>query len=114
MNETMKIAANALLGTRGAELLSELNKLLEEAEARGFRRGFESGYNAFDAEWMPEVPEEDLREPMVNAHVEGAPFTDMSEFHVERVAENRSPQPIEDEEFYEGIGDHYLAMQART
>src|SRR5512139_84459 len=31
---------------------------------------------------LPEVPEEDIREPMVNATVEGERYPDMSEYHV--------------------------------
>lgn len=124
----LEAAVRALMGDNGAKILHELYLVVDAAETRGFTRGEASGYETgfnegYDDGFLDgisdiEVSEEDLREPMDNRHVEGAPFTDMSELHIDppwdvedyhRQMTNRSPQWIEDE-----FHPDPLAMQART
>lgn len=137
----LEAAVKALMGDNGAKILHELYLVVDAAETRGFTRGEASGYETgfnegYDDGFLDgisdiEVPEEDLREPMDNRHVEGAPFTDMSEHHINAVdqswvdaalegapadfvAPNRSLQSVEEREFWEEFYADPLAMQART
>src|SRR5512139_696814 len=118
----LEAAVRALMGDNGAKILHELYLVVDAAETRGFTRGEASGYETgfnegYDDGFLDgisdiEVPEEDLREPVDNRHVEGAPFTDMSEFHISDEDFNAAMDLADDE-----MAKHYadgLAMQART
>ena len=116
----LEAAVKALLGDNVAHTLNELYRVIDAAERRGYERGYQHsagdqwdagyqhGYSDGAAGVMPDadVPESDIREPIINAHVEGGAYPDMSELHV--------AEKISDDEFHSGINDHYLAMQART
>ena len=126
--DSLERAARALVGDQGVNVIVELAQLLDDAEARGYARGrdqalmnsaewtsaYQKGYDDAikDGSWVDwpaetpdlsaiEVDEADIRDPIVNAHVEGAVWPDMTEYHVE----NRSP--ISDAEAYEALEQMY-------
>lgn len=103
----LEAAVKSLVGERGFEILHELYLVIDAAETRGFNRGqegkfqhgddaYQRGWNDCDATWTPR--DEDLRDPIINACVEGE-FVDRSE-----------GPPWEKEYDFEAVDEHLARL----